>query len=60
MLDKYFDQLTVGQELKGNFLNGAIEVETEMGPDALMRKLLAIERSMGRKPVPRSGLGEDG
>src|SRR6266446_6760386 len=41
----------VGQELKGNFINGAIEVETEIGPDALMRKLLAIERSMGRKPV---------
>ncbi len=38
-------------EVRGAFLNGAIEIETEMNADALMRKLLAIERTMGRKRV---------
>ncbi len=37
--------------IKGAFLNGVIEVETELSADALMRKLLAIERVMGRKRV---------
>jgi 2-amino-4-hydroxy-6-hydroxymethyldihydropteridine diphosphokinase len=39
-------------DVKGAFLNGVIEAETEMAGDALMRRLLAIERLMGRK---RSG-----
>jgi 2-amino-4-hydroxy-6-hydroxymethyldihydropteridine diphosphokinase len=38
-------------EVKGPFLNGVIEVEVELGPDALMRRLLGIERLMGRKRV---------
>jgi 2-amino-4-hydroxy-6-hydroxymethyldihydropteridine diphosphokinase len=37
--------------LKGAFLNGVIEVETEIAPEVLMRRLLAIERVMGRKRV---------
>jgi 2-amino-4-hydroxy-6-hydroxymethyldihydropteridine diphosphokinase len=47
-------------EVKGPFLNGVVEIETEMMADALMRRLLAIERTMGRrrsggrKPVRRS------
>jgi 2-amino-4-hydroxy-6-hydroxymethyldihydropteridine diphosphokinase len=36
-------------DIEGVFLNGAIEVETEMTAEALMRRLLAIERAMGRK-----------
>jgi 2-amino-4-hydroxy-6-hydroxymethyldihydropteridine diphosphokinase len=39
-------------ELMGAFLNGAIEIETELHPDDLMRRMLAIERTMGRKRVP--------
>jgi len=31
------------------FLNGAVEVETELPSELLMQQLLAIERSMGRK-----------
>jgi 2-amino-4-hydroxy-6-hydroxymethyldihydropteridine diphosphokinase len=48
-------------ELKGAFLNGVVEIETEMPADALMRRLLAIERIMGRKRVPdgRAGAGAD-
>jgi 2-amino-4-hydroxy-6-hydroxymethyldihydropteridine diphosphokinase len=47
-------------EVKGPFLNGVVEIETEMAADALMRRLLAIERIMGRrrtggrKPVRRT------
>jgi 2-amino-4-hydroxy-6-hydroxymethyldihydropteridine diphosphokinase len=36
-------------DIKGNFLNGVIEVETEIPADAMMRRLLAIERAMGRR-----------
>jgi 2-amino-4-hydroxy-6-hydroxymethyldihydropteridine diphosphokinase len=36
-------------DIKGSFLNGVVEVETEMMSDSLMRRLLAIERAMGRK-----------
>jgi len=38
--------------LKGPFLNGVVEIETEISADSLMRRLLAIERTMGRKRVP--------
>jgi 2-amino-4-hydroxy-6-hydroxymethyldihydropteridine diphosphokinase len=38
-------------DLKGAFLNGVIEVETEITADAMMRRLLTIERVMGRKKV---------
>jgi len=39
-------------DIKGVFLNGVVELETELAADLLMRRLLAIERAMGRK---RSG-----
>jgi 2-amino-4-hydroxy-6-hydroxymethyldihydropteridine diphosphokinase len=35
-------------EIKGSFLNGVIEVETEIAAEEMMRRLLAIERAMGR------------
>ena len=39
----------VGDAVGGPFLNGAVEVETELTSEHLMQQLLAIERSMGRK-----------
>src|SRR5689334_2088465 len=42
-------------DIEGVFLNGVVELETEMPPDLLMRGLLAIERAMGRK---RSATGK--
>jgi 2-amino-4-hydroxy-6-hydroxymethyldihydropteridine diphosphokinase len=36
-------------DVEGLFLNGVVELETEMPADVLMRRLLAIERTMGRK-----------
>ena len=38
-------------DLKGAFLNGVVEVETELPAEVLMRRLLALERIMGRKRV---------
>jgi 2-amino-4-hydroxy-6-hydroxymethyldihydropteridine diphosphokinase len=38
-------------DLKGAFLNGVVEVETEINAETLMRRLLSIERVMGRKRV---------
>jgi len=36
-------------DVEGVFLNGVVELETEVTADLLMRRLLAIERAMGRK-----------
>ncbi len=36
-------------DIEGIFLNGVVELETTMPADLLMRRLLAIERAMGRK-----------
>jgi 2-amino-4-hydroxy-6-hydroxymethyldihydropteridine diphosphokinase len=45
-------------DLKGLFLNGVIEVETDLAADAVMRRLLTIERVMGRRRAPaRKGAG---
>ena len=33
------------------FVNSVIEVETEFAPDELLKRLKAIEKAMGRKPV---------
>src|SRR3954468_321012 len=35
-------------DIEGVFLNGAVEVETELACEELMRRLLSIERTMGR------------
>lgn len=39
------------QMLKWPFLNGVVELETEITAEQLMRRLLTIERAMGRKRV---------
>jgi 2-amino-4-hydroxy-6-hydroxymethyldihydropteridine diphosphokinase len=38
-------------DVKGAFLNGVVEVETDLTPENVMRRLLAIERLMGRKRI---------
>ena len=42
----------VGDELmlKWPFLNGVVEIDTEIQPEELIKRLLTIERAMGRKP----------
>jgi 2-amino-4-hydroxy-6-hydroxymethyldihydropteridine diphosphokinase len=44
-----YESEPVGDVKGGFFLNGVIEIETEFMADALMRRLLAIERQMGRR-----------
>ncbi|HTY53625.1 MAG TPA: 2-amino-4-hydroxy-6-hydroxymethyldihydropteridine diphosphokinase [Candidatus Binataceae bacterium] len=41
----------VGDGVRNPFLNGAVEIETDLNAESLMRRLLAIERTMGRKRV---------
>ena len=36
-------------DIEGVFLNGVVELETEMTAETLMRRLLGVERAMGRK-----------
>jgi 2-amino-4-hydroxy-6-hydroxymethyldihydropteridine diphosphokinase len=38
----------VGYEDQPRFLNGAAELETELGPHDLLARLLAVERELGR------------
>ena len=46
-----YETEAVGEELKYPFLNGVIEVETELVAEQMMKRLLGIERVMGRKRV---------
>ena len=45
----FYDTEPVGYLEQPRFLNAALLLETEMEPRALMRKLLSIERAMGRE-----------
>ena len=36
---------------RGSYINGAIEIETELGPELLLKKCKDIEQTMGRKKV---------
>jgi 2-amino-4-hydroxy-6-hydroxymethyldihydropteridine diphosphokinase len=46
----------VGYEDQPRFLNGAAELETELAPRALLDRLLAVERELGRdRSGPRFG-----
>ena len=52
-----FDTEPVGFLEQPRFLNGALVLETELEPVALMRELLSIERAMGREREGRCGEG---
>src|SRR5689334_25213203 len=45
----------VGYLDQPNFLNGAAQVETELGPRTLLERLLAIEARLGRSEERRVG-----
>ncbi len=47
-VSSFHDTAPVGYADQPNFLNGAMLLQTELGPVELMRALLAIERAMGR------------
>lgn len=44
-----------GIEAQPDFFNQVVEIESLLGPDDLMKKLLAIERAMGRVRVEKWG-----
>jgi 2-amino-4-hydroxy-6-hydroxymethyldihydropteridine diphosphokinase len=48
-VSSFYDTEPVGYLEQPRFLNAALLLETEMEPRALMRKLLSIERAMGRE-----------
>jgi 2-amino-4-hydroxy-6-hydroxymethyldihydropteridine diphosphokinase len=50
-VSSFFDTEPVGYVEQPRFLNGALLLETELEPVALMRALLSVERTMGRERV---------
>ncbi len=50
-VSSFYDTEPVGYREQPRFLNGALVLETALGPIELMRKLLAVERAMGRDRV---------
>ena len=47
-MSSFRDTEPVGLRDQPRFLNGAVELETELSPLELLERLLAIERSLGR------------
>jgi 2-amino-4-hydroxy-6-hydroxymethyldihydropteridine diphosphokinase len=47
-VSSFYDTEPVGYKAQPRFLNGALVLETELEPVALMRGLLGVERAMGR------------
>ncbi|MDP2911973.1 MAG: 2-amino-4-hydroxy-6-hydroxymethyldihydropteridine diphosphokinase [Candidatus Omnitrophota bacterium] len=45
----------VGGPKQGKFLNGAIKIETTLKPEALLKRLLKIEKDLGRKRTVKNG-----
>ena len=48
-VSSFYDTEPVGYREQPRFLNGALVLRTETGPQELMRGLLAVERGMGRE-----------
>ena len=48
-VSSFYDTEPVGYLEQPRFLNGALVLETELEPMALMRELLGVERAMGRE-----------
>jgi 2-amino-4-hydroxy-6-hydroxymethyldihydropteridine diphosphokinase len=57
VVSSFHDTAPVGTTEQPNFLNGAMLLETKLGPVELMRALLGIEQAMGREreSVPAKG-----
>jgi 2-amino-4-hydroxy-6-hydroxymethyldihydropteridine diphosphokinase len=48
-VSSFYDTEPVGYREQPRFLNGAMLLKTELGPQELMRGLLGVEQAMGRK-----------
>ena len=49
-----YETLPVSDIPQGKYLNGVIEIETDIGPKALLRELNNIEEGLGRKRTIRN------
>ena len=56
-VSSFYDTEPVGYREQPRFLNAALVLETELGPLELMRKLLLVERAMGRIRGGRERVG---
>jgi 2-amino-4-hydroxy-6-hydroxymethyldihydropteridine diphosphokinase len=54
-VSSFYDTEPVGYLSQPRFLNGALLLETELEPLALMRGLLAVEKAMGRERIVAKG-----
>jgi 2-amino-4-hydroxy-6-hydroxymethyldihydropteridine diphosphokinase len=54
-VSSFYDTEPVGFLEQPRFLNGALLVETELEPVALLRELLGVERAMGRERTVAKG-----
>nr|MCR4595010.1 2-amino-4-hydroxy-6-hydroxymethyldihydropteridine diphosphokinase [Clostridiales bacterium] len=52
---KIYETLPVGYTEQGNFFNAVVEVETEIGPEALLGVCLGIEAGLGRHRIIKDG-----
>jgi 2-amino-4-hydroxy-6-hydroxymethyldihydropteridine diphosphokinase len=59
-VSSFFDTEPVGFVDQPRFLNGALLLETELGPRELMREVLGVERAMGRERGGRIRGGREG
>ena len=50
-VSSFYDTEPVGYLEQPRFLNGALVLGTDLGPQELMRELLGVERAMGRERV---------
>ena len=48
-LSSIYETLPVSDIPQGKYLNGVVEIETNIGPKALMKELNRIEEELGRK-----------
>src|ERR1700729_145049 len=56
-VSSFYDTEPVGYREQPRFLNAALVLETELGPVELMRRLLSVERAMGRIRGGRERVG---
>jgi 2-amino-4-hydroxy-6-hydroxymethyldihydropteridine diphosphokinase len=56
-VSSFYDTEPVGYREQPRFLNGALVLETKLGPQELMRGLLGVERDMGRIREGAGGIG---
>ena len=50
-----YETQAAGGPRQGKFLNGVLEIETDLGPKSLLKELNDIEKRLGRKRAVKNG-----